>query len=82
MILRVLNFCVYMVWMFCDSQIVTLTEIFKVYVNRLTSLFKDGLTLSVTFGDSSPKGRAKGGEGTCLPLWGRCPKGGEGLPTL
>ena len=46
--------------MFCDFPTGILTEIFVVCANKLILPFKSACkALSVTFGDSSPRGRAK-----------------------
>ena len=60
MILNGLNFWWLMAWRFCDFQTGISTEVLMVCVHKLTLLFEtDSKTLSVTCGDSSPKGRAK-----------------------
>ena len=54
------HFCRLWVWGFYDFPTGILTGIFVVCANKLTLPFKTGCkTLSVTCGDSSPKGRAK-----------------------
>ena len=54
------HFCRVWVWRFCDFPTGILTGIFVVCANKLTLPFKtDCKILSVTSGDSSPKGRAK-----------------------
>ena len=53
-------FCQLWAWRFYDFPTEILTGIFVVCVNKLTLPFKTGCKpLSVTSGDSSPKGRAK-----------------------
>ena len=53
-------------WMFCDFLTEILTEIFVVCANKLILPFKTGgKALSVTFGDSSPRGRAKASACNC-----------------
>ena len=54
------HFCRLWIWRFYDFPTGILTVIFVVCANKLTLPFKTGCkTLSVTCGDSSPKGRAK-----------------------
>ena len=54
------HFCRLWVWRFYDFPTGILTGIFVVCAKKLTLPFKIGCkTLSVTCGDSSPKGRAK-----------------------
>ena len=54
------HFCRLWAWRFCDFPTVILTGIFVVCANKLTLPFNaDCKALSVTCGDSSPKGRAK-----------------------
>ena len=54
------NFWLISAWRFCDFPTVTLTGIFVECANKLKLPFNTGYkALSVTCGDSSPKGRAK-----------------------
>ena len=58
-------------WMFYDFPTGILTGIFVVCANKLILPFKNGgKTLSVTCGDSSPKGRAKQGVRSLLKTSG------------
>ena len=58
-------------WMFCDFPTGILTGIFVVCANKLILPFKSGgKALSVTCGDSSPKGRAKQGVRSLLKTSG------------
>ena len=55
------HFCRLWAWRSCDFQTGISTGIFVVCANKLTLPFNAGCkVLSVTSGDSSPKGRAKG----------------------
>ena len=62
------HFCRLWAWRYCDFPIVILTGIFVECASKLTLPFKIGYkALSVTCGDSSPKGRAKA---TCNRIHG------------
>ena len=61
MMRNVLNSLCLLGWRFCDSPTGISTGIFVVCAHKLILSFEKGCkTLSVTYGDSSPKGRAKG----------------------
>ena len=61
------HFCRLWVWRFYDFPTGILTGIFVVCANKLILPFKtDCKTLSVTCGDSSPRGRAKA---ACNPIY-------------
>ena len=61
------HICHLWVWIFYDFPTGRLTGIFAVCANKLTLPFKtDCRTLSVTCGDSSPKGRAKLPASKCM----------------
>ena len=60
MILNVLRFCLLLAWRFYGFLTEISTGNFTAYARKLTLPFKNGCNaLSVTCGDSSPKGRAK-----------------------